>query len=283
VTQVTIGLMPFMCYSHPNPLIKSITEFPATTCDSPNAQVMNVGGILSVLVSLAFLGYLAFEMWRAPQKLNSPNGSTYMESILFSIEDFRSDMFFFNIPMKLQELSLGLVTVVYPDNARHQITAFMFIFIISLFLMSMCWPFKPPLLNLTLIALYLLICLGLHVATVDLGDPTPDDVSNASWCTYIFSVVGFSFMIVTILVGIVNRIFQRNQLFAVVQLRPHPDYAAIATMWNGCGALSGQQLAAQLEYWEIGQIANFERILPILSQQVEHTSFGSAVRFASSK
>jgi len=285
VSQVSIGLSPFICFQHPNPLLtKSISEYPSVLCwESSEHTLMMIGGAVSMIMSIGFLVYLVFEMCRAPRKLNGPNGHTYMESILFSVEDFRSDMYWCNIPMKLQELALGVVTVMFPDEARHQVTGFMVIFLVSLALITLGWPFKPPLLNVVLCALYAFIVAALHLATNQLPPASDDQKDRSNAVTFAFALVGFSLMVFVVLLAVTNKCVQKNKLFAIAQLRRHPDFKALGNMWNNCAALSGQQLAAQLEFWEIGQIVNFERILPVLSANVELASWGSAVRYASAK
>jgi hypothetical protein len=283
VSQISIGVMPLQCFKHPNGVVRTVMDFPATDCSTGEYVPMLLGGLLSLFISALFLAYLTFEMWRAPRKLNSPNGKEYMEIILFSVEDFRSDMYWFNIPMKIQELLLGFVTLVWTSNARFQLSGFTSIFVLSLWITCTAWPFKPPILNLMLTVLYFLIALSLHLA----GDqaPPPDQYTK-DWSqalTFVSAFCGFMLMIAFIGCGICNRIFQKNQLYAITQLRYQPNFAEIATMWNNCAALNGDQLAAQLEFWEIGQIQGFEKILPVLSQQLEQAEWGTSMRFASAK
>jgi hypothetical protein len=284
VSQISIGVMPLQCNLHPNGVVRTIMDFPGTICDGNAEQIsMNIAGAISLLLSALFFAYLLLEAWRAPKKLNGPNGVAYMEMILFSVEDFRSDMYWFNIPMKLQEAALGFVTVIWVSNEKHQISAFTCIFIVSLWATCMCWPFKPPLLNFMLAVLYFLLCMGLHMASDQCKAPDERMKDWAQSLTFTCALMGFLLMIALIGLGICNRIFQKNQLFAVTQMRYQPDFNQIATMWNNCAALSGEALAAQLEFWEIGQIGGFERILPVLSSQVEHAEWGTGMRFASAK
>lgn len=186
-----------------------------------------------------------------------------MEQIVFSIEDFKSGAYYFNIPMKLQEFLLSMVPVVNPDEPRHQITMFLVIFLISIVCVTRTWPFKAPLLSAVMVAIYSLILLVLTGAKDILPEATLAVQIESAKTMFAFAMLAFVTMLSFVFNCFVNLLVGKK-LFVTTMMRGEPHYEAIKNMWATAKDLDPDDLVKCVHHWEIFHATKLETILPVL-------------------
>jgi hypothetical protein len=238
-------------------------------CDIENNEfwAMCVAGALSLLLSMLYFAYLCFEMYRAPGKLSGPGGKEYITMIVFAVEDFRSEAYYFNIPAKIQEMLLAFVFVYEPDSARKQLLFCFIILIISLGILCRAWPFKPPLLNLTFAFVYGLMASMLHSATSLLPSTADEEQSYFEHCMLNFLVASCTLMLLTLFVAAVGLAISRDNLLPIVHLRRTPDTKMLYERWKNIALLDEQAFTDVVNSWQIYTVSSLEILMPSLSSR----------------
>jgi hypothetical protein len=271
VTQLTLALSPLVCSKHTDSTMvdgavqTSVRVYPGILCGSSGWANMVIAGSFSLMISMFYFAFLCFEMYRAPAKLNGPEARKYMKGIVFAIEDFRAERYYFNIPAKIQEFMFCLIFLVHPDTGARQIQYFIGVLLISLGILTMMWPFKSPILNLTFAFIYGVIAEMLHCATALLPTITPE-VKSAFEREMLILLLAGSFSITLVLIlAVANVAISPHSLFPLVQFRREPDPKSLYDMWRSVAALDEPTFERIVSRWQLYSISSFEAVLPLLS------------------
>jgi hypothetical protein len=282
VSQVTMSMMPFVCVKQPSPnTAKILQEYPSVICGEEEHTGLLVVGIVSTLLSLAFVCAVIFALLRARRMLTRDRSSEqFMIKILFMIEDFRLECYHFNVYAKLQELCLSLVFVIFPDSVRSQVMSFSIILMISLVVVAKSWPLKSPLLNSLLLVVYSLLLIMLVI----LQEGTNEE-SAAHLVVFFGSLVLLS-CAMSLAVAVVNRLVRGGdgQLFCIAQLQKEPNLAELAHQWSVVANLSGEELQGSLTHWQLYHVNTLATTLRILQPQgLIVTTMGAAAEAQNDK
>jgi hypothetical protein len=280
VSQVALGMTPFVCYAHPEPNEhSSLVSYPGTICMEGDWAPIAIAGIISLILSAAYFAYMCFELWRLPQKMHDPNAKKYMQSITFLIEDFRADVYYWNVPMKLTEVVFAVVFVIGAGDALKERIFLTFIFLFSLFGMARFWPYKAPLINLIVSITYGVLVMVLLPAGTHESPEQEKFGEQAMFAFTIISVLSFAFVFVT---GIANIIVEgkHGNLFAYVMLRKRlPNLNEIAQSWDQIRKIDEQAMLEYLSNAQIYDINAVENMIPILAPSLapNHISASSSI------
>jgi hypothetical protein len=110
----------------------------------------------------------------------------YMQAIVFMIEDFRIEAYYWNCLLKFQEFMFAFVLVVEPNSAQVQGILFIVMLVVSLGLTTRFWPLKCPIINVLLNSAYGV--LALLLASMVALTPSPQDGSNTLFVSLLLKV-----------------------------------------------------------------------------------------------
>lgn len=143
----SIALQPYMCYNHPNGR-GSLLKFPGVLCGDGNHTTMWVAG--TILLAIFVAGFLALCAWAACKipTWSSQQKHSHVGSFIFLINRFRSDRWWFGVPLLMRGPLLSLPVVWAADFPEAQVCIASMVLAAFLFLQVISWPWKVPLLNL---------------------------------------------------------------------------------------------------------------------------------------
>jgi hypothetical protein len=263
ISQVMFSVIPMQCYLHPNGQKSSLRAYPSTLCDSDERTGMLIIGILSLSFCLAIFVYLIWELNRAPRRLSDPDGAYYMKKITFTIEDFKLNTYYWNIIGKVQELFLGMVIVVDPDNTRIQLLLFLLIFIISIVGWTRAWPYKLPIINLMTVIVYGAIVAAMLLFTNEMppANGTEDDFGSS--VLGLLLVIGLAWVACTLMIVGLQRALRgpHGNMFLICQLAPIPSPASIANHWDIVRDITPEEMEGLLHHWEAHELNSLSHVL----------------------
>eukprot|EP00928_Gymnodinium_smaydae_P007448 TRINITY_DN12673_c0_g1_i1.p1 TRINITY_DN12673_c0_g1~~TRINITY_DN12673_c0_g1_i1.p1 ORF type:complete len:1569 (+),score=206.97 TRINITY_DN12673_c0_g1_i1:56-4762(+) len=253
VSQITMCMLPFMCYSHPNGLDSSVLEYPQVICGAGDHIGMVVVASVGIVICVAFLAFCIYKIYRLPEIFKSPDAHDKLLKIYFIIEDFRfgrADTF---VWLKAKELALSLVVVVEPDDSYIQILLFALILMFGMIMTGHYYPWKVPYLNAMDIFLHfqilLLLCIGKDYV------PKLDDEAYSGSSAYV-QAAGVSIILTTLafaLVPLVNRLVrgQSGEIFYAINMNAFPDEEDLTVMWNRVSTINAEELHEAISHWQI--------------------------------
>jgi hypothetical protein len=269
VSQVALGMTPFVCYAHPEPNERSsLVSYPGTICTEGDWVPIAIAGVVSLILSAIYFAYMCFELRRMPQKMQDSNGSDvkqYMQSITFLIEDFRADVYYWNIPMKVAEVVFAVVFVIAAGDALKERVFLTAIFLLCLFGMARFWPYKGPLCNLIVSFTYGVLVMVLLPASTHESSDQEEFGEQVMFFFTVVCVVSFAF---GMSVGVANVVKEgkHGSLFAFVMLRKKvPNLDEIAQSWDQIRKIDEKAMLEYLSSAQIYDINKVENLLPILA------------------
>lgn len=163
-TMCNIGLVPFMCFLHPNGR-RSILKYPHTFCGSADHGIMQLFGILVLVLSLTHFILCCWASWKAPKwSLASPDR---IRGIGFFIGNFRPSSWWFGLVLLARGPLLSLPVVLAPNARGIQLALMLCVLLVSFGWQLWFLPWKAPILNLVdaiSTALFLmLLAISLHL------------------------------------------------------------------------------------------------------------------------
>jgi hypothetical protein len=265
ISQVMFSMVPMQCYEHPRGDPKSIRVHPSTLCTSDEGDytAMLTVGIISLLFCLSIFTYLVWELNRAPRRLGDPDHEYYMKKITFTIEDFKLAKYYWNIIGKLQELALGMVIVIDPDNTRIQLFLFLIIFLLSLTAWTRSWPYKLPLVNLMTILVYGIIIVALFLFTNNMppANQKEDDFSAGALAFVLVCCIGL--VAGTYLFVIIQRLKQgaSGEILWIAQLAKIPTVDELVKGWALVRELETDEILNLMSSWESHELWSAQHVM----------------------
>eukprot|EP00435_Cladocopium_sp_Y103_P069800 s702_g34.t1 len=169
-TMCNIGLVPFMCFLHPNGR-RSILKYPHIFCGSSEHGMMQLFGILVLLLSLTHFILCCWASWKAPTwSVASPNR---IRGMVFFIGNFRPSTWWFGLVLLSRGPLLSLPVVLAPNANGIQLALMLCVLQVSFAWQLWFLPWKAPILNLVdaistaLFLVLLAISLHLEAAVAD--------------------------------------------------------------------------------------------------------------------
>jgi len=143
----SIALQPYMCYNHPNGR-GSLLKFPGVLCGDGNHTTMLVAG--TILLAIFVCGFLTLCAWAACKIpiWSKEQKESHVGSFIFLINRFRSDRWWFGVPLLMRGPLLSLPVVWAADFPEAQVCIASMVLAGFLFIQVISWPWKVPLLNL---------------------------------------------------------------------------------------------------------------------------------------
>ncbi|CAJ1371271.1 unnamed protein product [Effrenium voratum] len=168
-TLANVGLIPFMCYSHPSGQ-ESVLKYTEVICGGNNHTIMVVFGSLVVTQATIFFSLCCYLANVAPSLSAKPK----LAVARFLIFRFRADVWWFGLVLLARGPLLSLPAVVATNMPALNLTLMLAILLTSLGVQMWFLPWKSPILNLIdavtigLMVLLLAISLGMANTTADL-------------------------------------------------------------------------------------------------------------------
>eukprot|EP00928_Gymnodinium_smaydae_P042475 TRINITY_DN28596_c0_g8_i1.p1 TRINITY_DN28596_c0_g8~~TRINITY_DN28596_c0_g8_i1.p1 ORF type:complete len:560 (+),score=90.42 TRINITY_DN28596_c0_g8_i1:219-1682(+) len=264
VSQVTLCMFPFMCYSHPNGS-SSVLKYTATLCGSSDHTYMIIIGTIGLLLAIAFAAYCAFKTCRIKQIVEADDAHIQLERLLFVVDDFRTGMFSAFMWMRIQEFCIALTVVTVPDDTNLQIMYFFFIMLVAATCTCTFFPWKFPFHNI-MAALFQVGVLCLLMVGKDYVVDAGADYNGS--VTYVL-IVGFTLavsFIVLLIVPAVNRFARgaKGELFYIMNLGNFPTEEKINELWGSVSSLSADDIHSALSMWQIYDVLVFQTTLDAL-------------------
>eukprot|EP00928_Gymnodinium_smaydae_P057294 TRINITY_DN4054_c1_g3_i1.p1 TRINITY_DN4054_c1_g3~~TRINITY_DN4054_c1_g3_i1.p1 ORF type:complete len:1570 (-),score=267.31 TRINITY_DN4054_c1_g3_i1:395-5104(-) len=266
VSQITLCMLPFMCYSHPNGLDSSVLEYPQVICGAGDHIGMILVACVGLLACVSFLAFCCYKIYNMKRIFASADANEQLHKIYFIIEDFRfgrGDTF---IWFKAKELLLSLVVVVEPDDSNVQILLFGLILLVSTVMTCKYYPWKVPYLNLMDVVLHvqilLMLCIGKdYVPKLDAGKYEGSVAYVAVFGVFIALV-----LLTLVVVPVLNRLVKgkSGELFYLINLSRFPSEDDLSIMWNKVSKLDPASMHKAISTWQIYDCNTFMSCLSAL-------------------
>eukprot|EP00928_Gymnodinium_smaydae_P071633 TRINITY_DN55172_c0_g1_i1.p1 TRINITY_DN55172_c0_g1~~TRINITY_DN55172_c0_g1_i1.p1 ORF type:complete len:487 (-),score=36.61 TRINITY_DN55172_c0_g1_i1:333-1793(-) len=277
VSQITLCMLPFMCYAHPNGQDMSVLEFAGTICGTSDHIIMIIIAAFATGVCLAFIAYCTLKVYRMKQIVMAHDAHHQLEKILYIVEDFSTGNAVTFLWLKLKELLLSFVLVVEPSDSRIQVAYFYTILLGFTMFTCRTFPFKLPYFNFMDVVLHSimlsLLCLG------------KDYIPNLSVEKYVESQmlvviagVALALCFITILlVPILNRLVRRGtgELWPIMNLGSYPTEDSLEALWQKVNKIGTDELHNIMLTWSVYDFKNFVACLLSLKPGLS-TVFASA-------
>eukprot|EP00435_Cladocopium_sp_Y103_P060711 s9_g22.t1 len=145
VTMCSIGIVPFICLSHPNKRY-SISHYPNTLCGTTEHSTMQWVGVLLLALSLTHAILCAWALHQAPAwSLSSPQRLT---AIGFLLVNYRPSCWWFSMVILIRAPLLSVGQVIAPSVGAVQLLSMSCVILYALCLQTWFLPWKIPLVNL---------------------------------------------------------------------------------------------------------------------------------------
>eukprot|EP00928_Gymnodinium_smaydae_P057286 TRINITY_DN4054_c0_g1_i4.p1 TRINITY_DN4054_c0_g1~~TRINITY_DN4054_c0_g1_i4.p1 ORF type:complete len:933 (+),score=119.22 TRINITY_DN4054_c0_g1_i4:154-2799(+) len=266
VSQVTLCMLPFMCYTHPNGS-SSVLQYTATLCGSNDHIYMVIVAVIGVLLAIAFASFCAYKTCKIKAIVEADDAHVQLERILFVIDDYRTGLFSAFMWMRLQEFCLALTMVINPDDSYLQILYFFTIMLIATSCICASFPWKFPFHNIMHVAfnvgaLCFLLLAKDYVVKVSSYD------GSVSYVLIVGVVLAFTF-IVLLLVPALNRLLRggKGEMFVLMNLGSFPTEEKLDKLWGSVSSLSADDIHSALSMWQIYDVLVFEQTLTALSSK----------------
>ena len=192
VSMCSVGLSPFMCYSHPNGE-HSVLKYPNILCNSPEHGMMQLSGAAVLILALSHFVLCSWASHLAPNwSINAPGR---LGIIAFLMANFQPSSWWFGLVVLVRGVLLSLGQVLTPDDQGLQLLIMMFVLCASMCLQLWFLPWKLPLLNLV-DALSTFFLLGLLAIAMQVSM-----VENAELLDALGSALFFLSLAVIVAVG----------------------------------------------------------------------------------
>eukprot|EP00928_Gymnodinium_smaydae_P020714 TRINITY_DN18014_c0_g2_i1.p1 TRINITY_DN18014_c0_g2~~TRINITY_DN18014_c0_g2_i1.p1 ORF type:complete len:1409 (-),score=124.84 TRINITY_DN18014_c0_g2_i1:152-4123(-) len=271
-SQVTLCMLPFMCYVHPNQSDSSVIEFSATICGTGDHIVMVLIAVVGLLCCIGYVSYCMRRLSQMGSILSLPDAQERIEWILFLFEDFRHGCSHTFLWLKLKEFALPLVMVVAPSDSSIQILFFTLILLLCMFLSCRYYPWKIPFFNLMDLLTHACI-LTLLMLSKDYVPRSEDYTGSRAFAMILGAAcaAGFTAML---LVPFANRALRgrTGQLFQLMTLGPCPSEQKLHNIWTSVQVIEPEDLHLAMSQWQIYDCNIFVSCLDALqpSEFVEH-------------
>ncbi|CAK8993649.1 unnamed protein product [Durusdinium trenchii] len=163
-TLCNIGMVPFMCFLHPNGT-HSILKYPNTFCNSSEHWAMQIGGTVVLLLAMTHFIVCAWACHQAP--VWSRSTPHRLVGIGFLLANYRPSTWWFGLTLLIRGPLLSFPAVVATNSPGINLTMMFFVLQISFALQLYFLPWKAPILNIvdaTATSLFLmLLAISLHL------------------------------------------------------------------------------------------------------------------------
>lgn len=146
-TMASVGLLPFMCYDHPNGK-QSILKYSNTLCGSAEHLSMQIIGTSLLVLSVSFFSMCCFAAWKAPTWSAGPKASSRIPAIVFLIQRFRPSKWWFGLIIVGRGQLLSLPVVFATNMPNLHLMIMLSVQQLYTNLQLWCQPWKSPILNL---------------------------------------------------------------------------------------------------------------------------------------
>eukprot|EP00928_Gymnodinium_smaydae_P057292 TRINITY_DN4054_c1_g2_i1.p1 TRINITY_DN4054_c1_g2~~TRINITY_DN4054_c1_g2_i1.p1 ORF type:complete len:1579 (-),score=249.66 TRINITY_DN4054_c1_g2_i1:119-4834(-) len=266
VSQVTLCMLPFMCYSHPNGLDSSVLEYPIVICGDADHVGMIIVAVVGIILCVLFLAFCIYKIYHMKRIFSSPDAADQLKKIYFIIEDFRYGRGDTYVWLKLKELFLALVVVAEPDDSYIQVFLFAAILLASCIGTCRFYPWKVPFLNLLDVLLHIqilvLLCIGKdYIPFIDEG--VYDNSAVYVFATFVFLALTIAVMV---LVPLANRAIKGKggDLLYIINMSAFPSEDDLSIMWSKVSKVTADDMHKAISKWQIYDCNTFMSCLAAL-------------------
>eukprot|EP00928_Gymnodinium_smaydae_P000735 TRINITY_DN10286_c0_g1_i1.p1 TRINITY_DN10286_c0_g1~~TRINITY_DN10286_c0_g1_i1.p1 ORF type:complete len:828 (+),score=78.44 TRINITY_DN10286_c0_g1_i1:315-2486(+) len=272
VSQLTLCMLPFMCYTHPNGS-KSVLRYSSTVCGTSDHVYMSVVASVGLVIAIAFVAFCAYKTFRMQKIVEADDAQHQLERIMFLVDDFRTGMFSAFVWMRLEDFFIALTVVLVPDDSRLQIMFFFCVTMVSATLTSVCSPWKFPFHNVMNVLLQFEALVLLLLGKDYVPGVGNDYVGSVTYVLAVGFVLSVSFTML-VLVPAVNRIVrgQKGEMFIITNLGSFPSEEEITKLWKSVSTLSSDDLHSALSMWQVYDVIVFQKTMEALTSK--RTSIG---------
>jgi hypothetical protein len=274
MNQFTLSIMPLMCKPQPFPnKEQTILTYPAIECGTGEHAFMVVIGIISMIVCMLFVSYVAyglFSMRKMKGAVTEHAGDgadvhkqhEFLERIAFMFEDYRLERYWFKALAMTQEMLLPLILVVFGTSLRLQFSGFCFCLSIAMAVWGLCWPLKSPIVNFMWLLAYNILLLGICLAQAGLPEPTDEDFTAAAQALFVMVTCLYIFIGFTITCGLLNlRRGAHGELFWINMLQYTPPLDKAKEVWTNSRMMTPDQLVEMVKEWQLYDMNCLIRVL----------------------
>ncbi|CAK9089147.1 unnamed protein product [Durusdinium trenchii] len=199
-SMTNIGLMPFVCFMHPNGAFSMLTHGDIL-CGSAEHTLMQIcGGCILVLAFLFLSACMVFTLL-APHWSSSDGTRKTLGLVNFLIRRFQPNAWWFGCFLLARGPLLSLPTIIAPDSAIMQLSMMLMVLVFSLCVQATVQPWQTPWLNMAdTISVAVLLCL-LAVSMGCNEIQCDDSVKHLSVALGIFLLVLLSFFFLLAWIG----------------------------------------------------------------------------------
>ncbi|CAK8997923.1 Ephrin_rec_like domain-containing protein [Durusdinium trenchii] len=166
-TLCNVGLVPFMCFSHPNGR-SSIAKYPNIFCGGPDHLTMQILAALILSMGLTHFAACSWAIKKAPAW--STTSRHRLTSVHFLIANFKPGAWWFGLIILLRGPLISLPTVVATDLPGVNLALMICVWLSYLSIQLLYLPWKAPLLNLvdgiSTMLFLVLLAVSLHLEPV---------------------------------------------------------------------------------------------------------------------
>ncbi|CAK9004860.1 unnamed protein product [Durusdinium trenchii] len=166
-TLCNVGLVPFMCFSHPNGR-KSIAKYPNIFCGSPDHLTMQTLAVFILILGLTHFIMCCWAIWSAPAW--SVKARRRLPAVHFLIANFKPSVWWFGAVILLRGPLISLPTVVATDLPGVNLALLICVWLSYYSIQLVCLPWKAPILNLvdgiSTMLFLVLLAVSLHLEPV---------------------------------------------------------------------------------------------------------------------
>jgi len=273
-TMSNVGLVPFMCYSHPMGA-SSVQKYNAVICGESDHVTMATVGALVVGLGLTFLAVAMTLVLIVPSQAASGHVQ-FLQSCRFLVFRFRTDVWWYGLVLIFRGPMLSLPAVILTDSARGQLLALTVVLIVTLMLQLAVWPWKTPIVNVMDALISALLILTIATAGAFLppaSAATMDAFSTLSMAFVVLLGACVGVMCLLVVVALVRRgPMGSAQEISILTLGPVPKLCEmqgkLETMCTTLSDLSRPEVDAVLEAMSVYDLRNLASVMTCIGNEL---------------
>lgn len=173
VSQVALSLWPIECYTNPGDSAMSVRVVPSVLCiwDDYIWTIMLIAGVSSLIFCMTFVSFLIWEVHRLPRMMSNPETQKYYSRARqFLFEDFSMEAYYWILPMKFREVTLGLLPSIIVDQKSLRITVVSSFILVTAFSTAWVQPMRVRMANFLEISILALLTTGM-ICAISMQEP----------------------------------------------------------------------------------------------------------------
>jgi len=273
-TMSNVGLVPFMCYSHPTGS-SSVQKYNAVLCGESEHVSMATVGALVVALGVSFLIAAMTLVFLVPTEAAKGNVQ-FLQSCRFLVFRFRTDVWWYGLVLIFRGPLLSLPAVILTDTARGQLLALTVVLITTLMLQLAVWPWKTPIVNVMDALISALLILTIATAGAFLPPATgatQDAFSTMSMAFVVLLGACVAVMCLLVVFALVRRgpmgSAQEMSILTLGRLPPLCEMQGkLETMCATLSELSRPEVDALLEAMSVYDLRNLGSVMTCIGNEL---------------